>query len=186
MDSRSDRPPGARVVGIDGTLRRVTRPPSDISRDGSRRSPDPAPPSPERDAALGAIASGSWLLTSCFEGDRVGVPLRWVQRAGAEPPLISAVVRKGNRIAPLIRDSRAFALNLLPPEQPLLAKRFLNGTLERLGDPFDTLQIERCVTNSPCLKNALVSIDCELFRHIDLEEECEMYVGLVLATRLRQ
>ena len=163
----------------------MTRPRSDIQRDGSRRSPDPAPPSPERDAALSAIASGAWLMTSCFDGERIGVPLRWVQRAGGEPALVSAVIRKGSRIAPLIRDSRAFALNLLPDEQPLLAKRFMNGLSERLGDPFETLQVARCVTGAPCLKSAIVSIDCELFRHIDLEEECEMYVGLVLGTRLR-
>ncbi len=163
----------------------MTRPPPDIQRDGSRRSPEPAKPSAERDAALGAIASGAWLLTSCHEGERMGVPLRWVQRAGGEPPLVSAVVPKGNRIAPLIRDSRAFALNLLAPDQRLIEKRFMNGMLERLGDPFETLQIERCVTSSPCLRSAVVTIDCELFRHIDLEDECEMYVGLVLATRMR-
>lgn len=163
----------------------MTRPRPDIQRDGSRRSPDPAPPSPERDAALGAIASGAWVMTSAFDGERIGVPLRWVQRAGGEPALVSAVIRKGNRIAPLIRDSRAFALNLLPDEQPLLAKRFMNGLSERLGDPFETLQVVRCVTGAPCLKSAIVSIDCELFRHVDLEEECEMYVGLVLGTRLR-
>ncbi len=161
----------------------VTRPPQDILREWDRRSPEPARPSPERDAGLAAIASGSWLITSCYDNERVGLPLRWVQRAGGEPALVSAVVRKGNKIAPVIRDSRAFALNLLPPEQPLLARRFTNGVAERLGDPFQTLAMDRMVTCSPCLRNAIAVIDCELFRHLDLEAECEMYIGLVLAAR---
>lgn len=161
----------------------MKRPPTDIARDGSRRALEPAKPSPEREAALGAIPSSGWLLTACHGEERVGLPVRWVQRAGGEPPLVSAVVVKGNRIAPLIRDSRAFALNLLPQDQPLLERRFLNGMAERLGDPFETMPLERMVTCAPCLKHALVVLDCELFRHVDLEAECEMYVGMVLATR---
>jgi flavin reductase (DIM6/NTAB) family NADH-FMN oxidoreductase RutF len=164
---------------------RVTRPPQDILRDWDRRSPEPARPSPERDAALAAIADGSWLITACYDGERVGLPVRWVQRAGGEPSLVSVVVRKGNKISPVIRDSRAFALNLLPPEQPLLARRFTNGVAERLGDPFQTIAMDRLVTTSPCLRSAIAVIDCELFRHLDLEAECEMYIGLVLAAKSR-
>jgi flavin reductase (DIM6/NTAB) family NADH-FMN oxidoreductase RutF len=41
------------------------------------------------------------------------------------------------------------------------------------------------VTTSPCLRGALAVIDCELFRHLDLEAECEMYIGLVLAAKCR-
>lgn len=163
----------------------MTRPPQDILRDWDRRAPEPAPPSPERDAALANIEAGPWLITACYDGQRVGLPVRWVQRAGGEPPLVSAVLPKGNKIAPIIRDSRAFALNLLPPEQPLLARRFTNGVAERLGDPFQTIAMDRLVTTSPCLRSALAVIDCELFRHLDLEAECEMYIGLVLAARCR-
>lgn len=167
-----------------GACARVTRPPSYILRARDQRAPEPARPSPKRDAALGAIASGAWLLTSCFEGERIGLPVRWVQRAGSEPPLVSAVVRKGNTIATVIRDSRAFALNMLPAGRSLLERRFSNGVAHRLGDAFETLALERLVTGSPCLRQASVVLDCELFRHVDLEAECEMYVGLVLGTRI--
>ncbi|MGP1310655.1 MAG: flavin reductase family protein, partial [Phycisphaerales bacterium] len=149
----------------------MTRPPMDIPRDG-RRGYDPAPPTQEREAALSALPAVQWLLTSRFEDARVGLPVRWVQRAGGEPPLISVIVTKGNTIATLIRDSRAFALNLLPDDQPLLARRFSPDMIERLGDPFETLRLERLVTCSPCLAEALVSIDCELFRQIDFDTEC--------------
>lgn len=165
----------------------ASKPARDIPRDlplgGLRRGPDPAPPSPQRDAALALVPSTGWLLTAGFGDERAGLPVRWVQRAGSEPALVSVALRKGHPIAPLIRDSRAFALNLLPDAQPLLERRFVNGMAERLGDPFETLPLERMATSAPCLRAATAIIDCELFRHLDLEMECEMYVGLVLAAR---
>lgn len=143
----------------------------------------PAAPSPQRDEALSRIGSGLWLMTSSFEDARAGVVVRWVQRAGVEPPLISVALRKGHPIEPLIRDSRAFALNMLSPDQIALERRFSNGLAERFGDPFDTIETDRLVSRSPCLRRSALSIDCELFRHFDLEVESAMYVGLVLAAR---
>lgn len=148
------------------------------------RKPAPgAAHTPERERALSRLAGGVWLMTASHERDRAGVVVRWVQRAGMEPPLVSVAMRKGHPVEPLIRDSRAFALNLLTPELASLERRFSNGLAERFGDPFDTIETDRLSTRSPCLRRAPVSIDCELFRHIDLEIESCVYIGLVLATR---
>lgn len=132
---------------------------------------------------MSRVGSGLWLMTASFEDARAGVVVRWVQRAGTEPPLVSVAMRKGHPIEPLIRDSRAFALNMLSPEQSALERRFSNGLAERFADPFDTIETDRLVSRSPCLRRAALSIDCELFRHFDLEVESAIYVGLVLAAR---
>lgn len=140
-------------------------------------------PSPQRDAAMARLAGGVWLMASSFGDDRAGVVVRWAQCAGSEPALVSVAMRKGHPIEPLIRDSRAFALSLLVPEQATIERRFRNGLADHFADPFDTIDTERLVTGSPCLRRSPAALDCELFRHFDLEVETCMYVGLVLGAR---
>lgn len=143
----------------------------------------PAQPSPEREEALARLPGCMWLMSAAHDQDRAGLIVRWVQRAGDEPPLVSVAMRKGHPIEPLIRDSRAFALSMLTAQHASLERRFGNGLAERIGDPFDTIDTARLVSRAPCLRTSPTCIDCELFRRVDLEAETCLYVGLVLATR---
>src|SRR5437016_4844197 len=49
---------------------------------------------------------------------------------------------------------------------------------------FDWLEMERLSTGARVLKGAPTVLDCEIFRHLDLEADHELYIGLVVGARL--
>jgi len=134
--------------------------------------------------ALDSMPSAPFVMTACYEDDRVGVLIEWVQRCCADPPLVSAVLRRGHLIEPIIRDSRAFALCKTPNDR-LCLKRF-GPDASPDADAFDSMEIETLVTGAPCLVRAESVFDCELHQHYDLDCDYEMYIGVVRAVRVRE
>ncbi len=132
-------------------------------------------------AALALIPGGKWVMTTQLDGKRGGVLVRSVSACADEPPLIAVSAWKGHGIEPMIRDSRHFCVCLIDPEDRLLARKF-TGHLADHADQFDSLPTQRLVSGSPALKRCHLAIDCEVVRHIDVEADHELYVGLVLAT----
>lgn len=139
----------------------------------------------ETRCALELVPLGCYVLTSAHEGRRAGVVALSVQLCATEPQLISVAVRKGHVIEPIIRDSHAFAICRIAPDDKLTTRKFADGIAIE-GDPFDSLAIENLVTTAPVLKRAIMAIDCEVIRHFDMEADCELYVGKVLAGRVYQ
>ncbi len=133
--------------------------------------------------ALGLIPSGLYAMTSAYGGERSGVLVSWVQQCGFEPPMVAIASPKGRSIAPLIRDSRAFALNLLRPDDTFLLRILSRDDLEPC-EVLDPVRCESLVTGSPCITRAIAALDCEVVRHIDLEGDHEMYIGQVMGGRL--
>lgn len=143
--------------------------------------------------ALKALPDGAYLMTSAFEDERAGVMVRGVLGASIDPPLIVVASRKGHAIDPIIRDARCFALGLVDAEDRLLRKQFrFSGTAASAranpsaGDPFDNFPDMRLTTGSPILDRCKVWLDCEVSRHVDLEGDYELFVGLVIAARCPQ
>jgi len=143
---------------------------------------------PQRIAhALGLLPSAWFLMTSAFEEHRRGVLVRSVQACGSEPWLIAIALRKGHAIEPVIRDARAFALHAVDESEKRLLRAFGRHPVpdaEQETDPFDAFPLTTLATGAPVLRRAGLVLDCELARHFDLENEYEIYVGLVRAARL--
>lgn len=133
--------------------------------------------------ALSLIPSGDFVLTAAHDGCRSGALVHWVQRCADAPPMVVVALRKGHPIEPLIRDSRAFCLNLLADEDVLLRRKF-EGSHTHGDDPFISLSATCAPSGSPVLLRARAYIDCEMMRHLDIESEFEVYIGLVRQTRL--
>lgn len=133
-------------------------------------------------AAADRLPSGLFLMTAAHDATRGGAIIRWAQRCADEPVLICVALGKGQTIAPLIRDSRAFALCQIPPDDRLLLRKFsaLDPPDEQ-EDPFASLRVRRLKTGAPVLASSPLVLDCEVARHIDLEADHELYVGLVVA-----
>lgn len=157
---------------------------AEIRQHGPVRGQPALQPSGQHLAALSRLPTGLFLMTASYDGKRVGVIVNSVQPCSQEPPLICITMRKGNGIEPLIRDSRCFAVCMMDPSDKLLHKKFGSTTRPReSGDPFDCLPLERLVTGAPVVKRAIAAFDCEVVRHIDIEAEYEIYIGLVVASR---
>ena len=130
--------------------------------------------------ALSQIPCGLFLLTAAYDGARSAVLVEWVQQCATSPPLIMAAVATGLPVVPLIRDSHSFALCQISEDDRFLARKFLN-TPDHGDDPFDCLPTVAAPSGAPIVRRALAWLDCEVVRHIDLESDCGLYVGLVRA-----
>jgi len=134
---------------------------------------------------LERVPWATWVMTAAHDGQRSGMIVRWVQRCANEPMLISVAVKKCHSLEPLIRDSRGFALNLLDESDRLLLKKFdTYRAPDEHGDPFDALEVSTWATGSPILRRARAAFDCEVVRHLDLEADCELFIGHVLEAKV--
>jgi flavin reductase (DIM6/NTAB) family NADH-FMN oxidoreductase RutF len=133
---------------------------------------------PDANALLGRIPSGRFLLTAAHGELRRGVLVRWVQQCGHAPPMVILALVKGQALSPLIRDSRHFVLCALR-EDDLLAARLFGPEGASEGDPFLGLPagVARC--GAPIPTRSLWFAECEMVRHLDVESDCELYVGAV-------
>jgi flavin reductase (DIM6/NTAB) family NADH-FMN oxidoreductase RutF len=131
------------------------------------------------------LPSGLFVLAAAHEGRRAGIVARSVQLCADDPLLISVTVRCGHWIASILRDARTFAIWRVDASEGLMLKKFADPVRPRSGDPFDGLALSPLVTGAPILASSQLAIDCEVFRHIDLEADHELFVGKVVAGRVR-
>ena len=130
--------------------------------------------------ALRRIPSGRFLLTAAHEGLRTAVLVDWVQPCATSPAMIMTALATSLPVAPLIRDSRGFALCQIGADDRFLARKF--ATLPEPGeDPFVGLDTFTSTSGAPIVRRAMSFLDCELLRHVDLEANFGLYVGLVRA-----
>ena len=97
--------------------------------------------------------------------------------------MLVVAVRKGQTIEPILRDARAFTLNMMPDGDRNAIHRF-GRLLERGDDPFLSMDIDTAVTGMPILKNAVGWFDCELEGHLSPDADCRLYLGRVVAAHM--
>lgn len=132
--------------------------------------------------ALGRVPQSLYIMTSAFEQRQRGVLVSWVQQASFEPPMVLVALRKGRDIVPLIHDAHAFALCQVADDDKLTLKKFaepIRHPHRRDDDPLAGIECCRRATGSPIIKKSLSFLDCELIRHIDIDGDHDLYVGLI-------
>lgn len=135
--------------------------------------------------ALRLLAKRPWLITSSHGDKRAGMVVEHVFVAGFEPALIGVAAAKGHPVEPLIRDSHHFGLCLLDPSDRVMLRRFaVSRMLDEPGDPFDALEVDRLVTGMPLLRGSHTVLDCDVHRHVDIDSDLQIYVGLVVGGRV--
>jgi len=135
-------------------------------------------PTPEMLQALASVPAGQLLITTALGDARDGRIVERVQQCGTNPPMLLVAMEKGHTLSPLIRDSRTFAVSLLDPSERLLQRVF--GPDRRIGDdPFLTYPHQVGVLGAPIVTRAVAWFDCEVVRHLDMETNFELYVGIV-------
>jgi len=136
--------------------------------------------------AADLLPSGRFVVSAAHEGRRAGIAAKAVQVCAQHPLLISVTIRCGHWISSVLRDARHFAVWRLEGSQRLLMKKFDDPVRPRAGDPFDGIALEPLVTSAPIPAASGLALDCEIFRHLDLEADHELFIGRVLAGRARE
>ncbi len=135
--------------------------------------------------ACDTLPTGLYLLSARHDGARAGTLVMGIHQCANEPILLCVPVRRGHRIGPLIRDSRAFAVCSVQPGDRALRRRFdFHPSAEEHHDPFDAVAVMTLETGAPILRSSVLAFDCEVVRHVDMDADQELYVGRVVSARM--
>ncbi|MFQ5576424.1 MAG: flavin reductase family protein [Anaerolineae bacterium] len=130
--------------------------------------------------ALRMIPYGLYVLTAQAKDGRVSAAtVNWVTQASFEPPLVAVGVKANSLGHAIIKESGAFALNVLGKGQQSLAFTFFKP-LEREGNTIGGEAFRAGNTGAPLLENAPACIECELVGTVE-QGDHSVFVGRVVA-----
>ena len=140
---------------------------------------DPEPVSAETlRRVAGAFATGVTAITTLFEGEPRGCAANAVTSLSLEPPLMLACLARNSNTHASLRNSRAFAINILDQsaESRALCRLFASRSTEK----FAGVAFERGRTGAPILAVAMGWLECELVDSHDSGDHT-IFIGRVLA-----
>jgi flavin reductase (DIM6/NTAB) family NADH-FMN oxidoreductase RutF len=129
--------------------------------------------------ALRMIPYGLYVLTAANKSGQVSAAtVNWVTQVAFEPPLVAVGVKVDSHAHSLIKETNAFALNVLGKGQQALAYTFFkpaevaSGKLS--GEPF-----RAGTTGAPILTNAPAFVECTLEATVEKGDH-SVFVGRVV------
>jgi flavin reductase (DIM6/NTAB) family NADH-FMN oxidoreductase RutF len=129
--------------------------------------------------ALRMIPYGLYVLTGESTDGRVAAStVNWVTQASFQPPLVAVGVKSDSGAHEIIKESRAFALNVLGKGQQALAFSFFKS-LERDGSSIGGEQFSSGESGSPILANAAAYLECSLVDTVERGDH-SIFVGEVV------
>jgi flavin reductase (DIM6/NTAB) family NADH-FMN oxidoreductase RutF len=117
--------------------------------------------------ALRMIPYGLYVLTAeGKDGQVAAATVNWVTQASFEPPLVVVGVKADSGAHALIKESRAFALNVLAKGQQAMAFAFFKPAT-RDGNKISGEPFRRGATGAPILENTPAFVECKLTDFIE-------------------
>ena len=133
---------------------------------------------------LRMIPYGLYVLTAESKGRVAASTVNWATQASFEPPLVAVGVKVGSGAHELIKESRAFALNMLGKGQKDLAFSFFKP-LEREGDTIGGEAFSIGESGSPVLANAAAVVECSLVDTLERGDH-SIFLGEVVGAGLHR
>ncbi len=127
---------------------------------------------------LRMIPYGLYVLTAA-SGDRVAAAtVNWVTQASFEPPLVAVGVKIDSHAHPLIKETRAFALNVLGKGQQAMAFTFFKPA-DKQGHTISGEPYRPGTTGAPILASTPAYIECTLETTVEMGDH-SIFVGRVV------
>lgn len=128
---------------------------------------------------LRMIPYGLYVLTGeTAEGISAAATVNWVTQAAFEPPLIAVAVKADSAVHAVIKESGAFALNVLSKDQQQCAFAFFKP-VQRDGDSIGGHGCRNGETGAPLLEDAAAFIECLLVDTIEKGDH-SLFLGKVV------
>ena len=128
--------------------------------------------------ALRMIPYGLYVLTAA-QGDKVAAgTVNWVTQASFAPPLVAVGVKTDAHAHELIKQSGAFALNILGKGQQAMAYAFFKPA-EKQGQTISGEPYRAGSTGAPILTNAPAFVECRLVGTVEKGDH-SVFVGEVV------
>lgn len=110
---------------------------------------------------LGQFATGVSVVTTGSNGSIAGITVNAFCSVSLHPPLVLVCIELTSQTLPLIRESGAFAVNILTAEQEYLARCFARKSEER-HKHFCHAGYHYAATGSPILNDTLAFVDARI------------------------
>jgi flavin reductase (DIM6/NTAB) family NADH-FMN oxidoreductase RutF len=128
---------------------------------------------------LRMIPYGLYLLTARGKDDAVAAAtVNWVTQASFAPPLVVVGVKTDSHTHALIKESRAFALNVLGKGQQAIAFTFFKPVV-REGQKISGEPFRPGSTGAPILDNTPAFVECRLVDTVERGDH-SIFVGEVV------
>jgi len=109
----------------------------------------------------GQFATGVTVVTTQCQGKPAGITVNAFSSVSLEPPLVLVCIDLISNTLPFIRESGAFAINILTNEQEHLSRCFATTSEERYEN-FCHASFQTAATGSPIIDDVLAFIDTRL------------------------
>jgi flavin reductase (DIM6/NTAB) family NADH-FMN oxidoreductase RutF len=135
--------------------------------------------------ALRMIPYGLYVLTSESEAGAIAAAtVTWVTQASFEPPLVVVAVKADSYIHGVIKEAKAFALNVLGKGQQSVAYNFFKSAA-REGQEIGGEAFHAGKTGSPILESTPAFIECKLTDSVEIGDH-SVFVGEVVDVGVAQ
>ena len=133
--------------------------------------------------ALRMIPYGIYVLTADDgKGNVAAATVNWVTQTAFAPPLVVVGVKTDSAGHALIKDTKAFALNVLGKGQQALAFTFFKPA-EKKGDTISGEPFRPGTTGAPILASTPAFIECSLETTVEMGDH-SIFVGKVVEVGL--
>jgi len=138
----------------------------------------------DKKTALRMIPYGLFVLTAAKpDGTVAAGTVNWVTQASFAPPLVVVGVKTDSGAHAIIKETGAFALNVLGKGQQALAYTFFKPA-ERKGDTISGEPFKAGTTGAPILANAPAFVECRLVSTVE-QGDHSVFVGEVVDAGVR-
>ena len=135
-------------------------------------------------AAIGAIPSGLFIVTSQQNGKTATMLASWVQQAGFNPPSVTIIVGKGRPIESFLTIGSPVVINIAEKGNGKIIGHFAKGFAPDV-DPFDGLETATAPSGQPYLTEAIAYLDATVTGSLDAGDHSVILATITAGDRLR-
>jgi flavin reductase (DIM6/NTAB) family NADH-FMN oxidoreductase RutF len=136
-------------------------------------------------SAIGAIASGLFIVTSQQNGDTATMLASWVQQAGFNPPSVTIAVAKGRPIESFLTVGSPVVINIAEKGQGKIIGHFAKGFAPEV-DPFEGIETAIAPSGQPYLTDAIAYLDATVTSSLDAGDHIIILATISAGDRLRE
>jgi len=134
--------------------------------------------------ALRMIPYGLYVLTAESASGTAAATVNWVTQASFAPPLVAVGVKADSHAHQVIKESNAFALNVLGKGQQAMAFTFFKPA-ERQGSTISGEPFRAGATGAPILTSTPAFVECRLVASVEKGDH-SIFVGEVVEAGVGQ
>jgi flavin reductase (DIM6/NTAB) family NADH-FMN oxidoreductase RutF len=131
------------------------------------------------------LTSGVYVITSKkADGSINGLAAAWVVRVSFDPNLVAVSIGNKRHTLSFVKESNAFAVNILGEGQQEIAKRF-GLKSGRNVDKFAGIEHFTAKTGCPVLKDAIAYMDCKVVKSLKAGDHT-LFIGEVAEEKVQR